>query len=95
MNHSKNMILALIAVLLPLAISAYDFKEGGLCYNINADGKSVTMTYEHLIMFAYDAPAPREKGYVGNIVIPSTITHEGKSYTCTDIGALHGTIGRT
>lgn len=85
MNNFKNIILTLIAALLPIAVSAYDFKEGGLCYNINDDGKSVTMTYEHLIMFACDAPAPLEEGYVGNIVIPSVVNHDGKDYTVTAI----------
>lgn len=66
--------------------NAYDFKEGGLCYNINNDGKSVTLTYEHLIMIALDAPMPSEKGYVGNIVIPEKVKHNGKTYKVTAIG---------
>lgn len=65
--------------------TAYDFKEGGLCYNINNDGKSVTLTYEHLIMIALDAPMPSEKGYVGNIVIPEKVKHNGKTYKVTAI----------
>ena len=83
-------VLKLLSVLLLLAITpqktmAYDFKEGGLCYNVNEDGKSVTMTYENLILFAYDAPAPKEKGYEGEIVIPRVVKHDGKNYTVTAI----------
>ncbi len=79
------LILVLIMVLIPKSTMAYDFKEGGLCYNFNEDGKSVTMTYEHLILFAYDAPAPKEKGYIGNVSIPETVKHNGKTYKVTAI----------
>lgn len=82
---NKNLILALIALLIPFAGYSFDFKEGGLCYNINEDGKSVTLTYENLIMFAHDAPSPKEKGYVGDIIIPETVKHNGKTYKVTAI----------
>jgi len=59
--------LLLIMILVPQVALAFDFKEGGLCYNINDDGKSVTLTYEQLILIALDAPMPAEKGYVGDI----------------------------
>ena len=71
--------------LIPQTTLAYDFKEDGLCYNVNADGKTVTMTYENLILFAYDAPPPTDKGYIGYITIPSEVKHEGKTYTVTAV----------
>jgi len=86
MNTFKKLILSLIIALIPLLCLAFDFKEGGLCFNINDDGKSVTMTYENLILFALDAPSPTEKGYIGNVVIPDKVTHEGKKYKVTAIG---------
>ena len=85
MNSSKTLLVVLIATLIPALSFAYDFKEGGLCYNINKDGKTVTMTYENLIMFAFDAPAPTEKGYKGKIIIPETIKHNGKTYKVTAV----------
>lgn len=85
MNSSKTLLIALVAALIPSLSLAFDFKEGGLCYNINKDGKTVTMTYENLIMFAFDAPAPTERGYVGNIVIPEKVKHNGKTYKVTAI----------
>ena len=86
----KFLPTLLLLVIMPQITMAYDFKEGGLCYNVNQDGKSVTMTYEHLIMFAFDAPAPKEKGYEGNISIPREVKHEGKTYmvTAVDRGAF-------
>ena len=86
MNSSKFLIVALLVAMIPALAVAYDFKEGGLCYNVNPDGKSVTMTYEHLILFALDAPMPSDRGYAGDIVIPEKVTHEGKTYTVTAIG---------
>ena len=70
---------------MPFMSFSYDFKEDGLCYNFNEDGETVTMTYENLIMFALDAPAPKEKGYIGIIIIPSIVNHNGKDYTVTAI----------
>ena len=72
-------------ILVPQVALAFDFKEGGLCYNINDDGKSVTLTYEQLILIALDAPMPAEKGYVGDIVIPESVKHNGKTYKVTAI----------
>ena len=80
MNSSKSLIMALVVALIPAIASAFDFKEGGLCYNINPDGKTVSMTYENLILFAYDAPAPTEKGYLGSIVIPEKVSHKGTTF---------------
>lgn len=71
--------------MIPALSFAYDFKEDGLCYNINDDGKTVTMTYDKLIMFALDAPAPTEKGYIGDIVIPEKVKHNGKTYKVTAV----------
>jgi len=82
---NNNLILALIALLIPFVSFSYDFKEGGLCYNLNEDGKSVTLTYENLIMFALDAPAPKEKGYEGVILVPEKVKHNGKTYKVTAI----------
>lgn len=85
MNSSKSLLITLTAILIPALSFAYDFKEGGLCYNINDDGKTVTMTYDKLIMFALDAPAPTEKGYVGDIVVPEKVKHNGKTYKVTAV----------
>lgn len=85
MNNTKNLILALLTAIIPVVAMPYDFKEGGLCFNFNDDGKSVTLTYERLIMFAHDAPPPSEKGLIGDVVIPSKVQHDGKTYKVTAI----------
>ena len=50
-----------------------DFVADGIAYSVNNDGGSVTVV------------ANTEK-YSGNIVIPATVTYEGKSFTVTKIG---------
>ena len=57
------------------SISYYDFEKNGIYYFIrNTTDLQVGVTY---------GPSP----YNGNVVIPSTVTHEGKTYTVTEIGS--------
>lgn len=52
---------------------AYDFEAGDIYYNINDDGTSVTVISCGI-------------RYSGDIVIPSTVTYGGKTYSVTGIG---------
>ena len=85
----KLLVLAFIASLASTA-SAYDFMAGGLAYNINADGNSVTVTYEN-------SSSPRYTNASGSLTIPSTVTYSGKTYTVTAIAqsAFDGCSGFT
>ena len=77
-NYSSSLRRTLSAVLLLLVSTlswAADFKEGGIYYNINVDGKSVTVT-------------SNPEKYSGDISIPSTVVHEGKKYGVTGIGNM-------
>ena len=78
-NYTSTLRRALSAVVLLLCVStlswAADFKEGGIYYNINVDGKSVTVT-------------SNPEKYSGGISIPSTVVHEGKTYGVTGIGNM-------
>lgn len=72
----RRMLLAsLFLLVLPAVAWADDFEVGGIFYGINDDGKSVTVK-----------PAPEK--YSGDIVIPSTVAHEGKTYGVTSIGNM-------
>lgn len=81
----KIFIAMIITALMPQVANCYDFEEKGMFFNLNEDGKTVTFTYKTPIMFALDAPAPTEKGYMGNIAVPSKVTHNGKTYTVTAV----------
>ena len=74
------------ASLMLLAVSAlswaYDFKVDGIYYDINRDGRSVTVTYKNDTYGSYS----------GSVVIPATVIYGRTYYDVTDIGddAFHG-----
>ena len=74
----KSATLLLIA-LIACSASAYDFKAGNLCYNINSDGKTVTVTYQN-------ETAPRYTGLTGALNIPTSVKNGSKTYSVTAIG---------
>ena len=63
-----------MAAMLPASMSAYDFKEGGLFYNVNGNEVAVTFEVENV------------GGYSGDVVIPETVVHNGVEYPVTAIG---------
>lgn len=50
---------------------AYDCKVDGICYNLSGNAATVTQN---------------EDSYTGAVVIPETITYNGKTYSVTSIG---------
>ena len=69
----------LIAAMLAVHANAYDFKVGDLCYNINDDGTTASVTYE---VDQY----PRYTLLSGDVVIPPTVSYGGTTYAVTMIG---------
>jgi hypothetical protein len=78
MKH-KLLFRRFFASLLLLAVStlswAYDFQVGGIYYNKNSDGTSVTVTYRN---HAYNS-------YSGTVVIPSSVEYNKQNYPVTSI----------
>lgn len=72
----KKAAVALVAfaAMAPATMSAYDFKEGGIYYDVN--GSEVTVTRE----------GDNIASYTGDVVIPETVTHNGVEYAVTVIG---------
>lgn len=67
----------MVAMLLSFTSAwAYSFEADGVYYNILSDGTSVGVTYRDT---SYDT-------YIGDVAIPPTVEHDGKSYTVTEIG---------
>ena len=83
MVHRLFMIL-FMAAFLPTTLFAYDFMVDGLCYDINPNGNSVTITSAN-------------SSLSGALVIPSSVSNDGNTYSVTQIGALslHGHSGLT
>ncbi len=68
----------------------YDFMVDGICYKINNDGTTVTVTSER-------ETYPRYNNLSGDIVIPEVVTHDGVTYSVTaiDRNAFEGCSGIT
>ncbi len=68
----------ILLLLLSITSYAYDFKVGGLCYNIlDTRKKTVELTWE-----AIRTP------YTGNIVVPSQVSFNGVTYDVVEIGRI-------
>jgi surface protein len=62
----------------PIIAFAYEFEVDGIYYNINGNEAEVTQRGD-----VYSGP---EQSYSGSIIIPSTVTHNGTTYSVTRIG---------
>lgn len=80
MNIIKRFLLLWILSMAILHVSAYDFEEGGIYYNILPDGLSVEVTAGDEKYNVY--------GDQFDIVIPEKVEHNGKQYTVTAIGRI-------
>ncbi len=65
----------------PVENDNYDFMVDGLCYKINIDNSSVTVTSQN-----NDTSLPAYSNIANNLVIPATVTYNGKTYTVTRVG---------
>jgi len=95
MNNRLNFTLLLLALLLPASAAAavpptcadhnttYDFYVDGIYYDII--GNEATVTCKHLSVNQTGIFSIRSD-YRGNVVIPSTVTHNGTTYPVTAIG---------
>ena len=75
--NMKNLIksaLLLLALLLPVTATAYDFEVDGIYYDINGNEASVTYKTSNF------------NSYSGDVTIPSTVTYNGVTYSVVSIG---------
>ena len=68
------MALVALAAMMPATMAAYDFKEGGIYYDVNGNEVTVTRAGENAA------------SYTGDVVIPETVVHDGVEYAVTAIG---------
>ena len=61
------------------AVEAYDFMVDGLCYKLNAPGAT------SVIVVRESDNTPSYPNLSGEVTIPPTVTHDGKTYTVTAI----------
>ena len=72
--------LALFFLLLPSVANAYYAKIDGIYYNFSGDEAEVTYREYRYYNGTYYSD------YSGAVVIPSTVTYNGKTYSVTSIG---------
>lgn len=74
LTRAVAAVLTGVAALMPTTMSAYDFVEGGIYYDVV--GSQANVTYK----------TSSGNSYTGSVVIPETVTHDGKTYQVTAIG---------
>ena len=72
----RKLFTVLMALFATTTLWAYDFEVDGICYNFLQDNE-IEVTTKGTRAGVY---------YSGEIVIPSTITYDGKNYNITSIG---------
>ncbi|MBQ9523836.1 MAG: leucine-rich repeat domain-containing protein [Bacteroidaceae bacterium] len=72
----KHLFFTLFSLMVCTMLRAYDAKIDGIYYNIS--GNKATVTYRDAF---YDS-------YKGDLVIPESISYNGKTYSVTSIGHL-------
>ena len=73
----KRNLLHILIALLPVVANAYDAKIDGIYYNFS--GNEATVTYQKFQDYYIS-------DYSGSVVIPESVTYNGKTYSVTSIG---------
>lgn len=78
MKHKTfSFLLAMFMSMVACVASAHDFSVDGIYYNITSSAyRTVSVT-----------SSSYSKSYTGSVVIPQTVTHDGKNYSVTSIGS--------
>ena len=75
----KHIVSFILLVLLPVVASAFDAYVNGIYYNLSENEAEVT--YEE-----YDSyNSVYVSNYTGDIILPASITYNGKTYKVTEI----------
>ena len=86
----KQLFVAMVALLCSVAASAHDFMVDGIFYNIT-NSSEVEVTFKGSSYSAFS------NEYSGSVVIPESVTYNGKTYSVTIIRnyAFYGCSGLT
>lgn len=78
------LLLALMMSTAAIAEEVYDFDVDGIYYKILENGNEVSVTYKTYYYSSHTANY--ESDYTGDVVIPATVTFNGKTFQVTEIG---------
>ena len=89
----RPALLLILLIFSSFYALAYDCKVDGIYYDLNNDDKTASVTYIYMGLYTSD----NKDAYVGNIIIPESITYSGTTYSVTSIGdnAFWGCSGLT
>ena len=92
MKKLLQTTLLLLALLLPNVVNAHDFEVNGIYYLGYSNGNA-TVTFSGNIWWGWEEQ-DYHYTYSGDVVIPSSVTYNGKTYTVTGIndGAFYGCV---
>ena len=76
----KHYFLLLTLLCLSLSARAHDAEVDGIFYNLDADNKTATVTFQGDNYDSYN------NEYSGDVVIPETVTYNGITYSVTSLG---------
>ena len=76
----KKFFLLLTLLCLSLSARAHDAEVDGIFYNLDADNKTATVTFQGDNYDSYN------NEYSGDVVIPETVTYNGITYSVTSVG---------
>ncbi len=84
-HYYLSIFLAILLSMACAMASAHDIAVANsdgktIYYNYNRDGSSLTVTYQETSSSSY------YDEYIGEIVIPETVTYDGETYSVTSIG---------
>ena len=82
MKYNLNkLLLVIVGLLLSTTALAHNFEVDGIYYNyVNKTDKTVAVTYKGSYYFDYN------NEYTGSVIIPSSVTYNGTTYSVTSIG---------
>ena len=72
----KKLILSFLMMVLPILAFAYDAEINGIYYNFSGDEAGVTYRDRNY------------NSYSGSVVIPESVTYNGKTYSVMSIGGM-------
>ena len=78
----KSLLLLLLAILSSTAVHAYNAMIDGICYNFS--GSNAIVTYETATYETWYEIYISD--YYGDVVIPSSVTYNGRTYRVSSIG---------
>ncbi len=78
----RPALLLILLLFSSFSALAYGCKVDGIYYNLNNDDKTASVTY----MYFYYSSSDNKDAYVGNIIIPESITYSETTYSVTSIG---------